>query len=66
MASGAYGIVSGICGLAFFARACSTFCLREGDRGDMAARRLFHASLVYLSVLFLTLIIERIILFQRL
>jgi heme o synthase len=64
-ASGVYGAVSTLAGLAFVALACVLFRERTGHRGERAARRLFQASLLYLTVLFLALIVERVVFFQQ-
>ncbi len=60
-ASPAYGIVSAICGGLFVSFALAIFRERQGEAAKKAARRLFLFSILYLFLLFLTLVVERII-----
>jgi len=59
-ASLAYGVVSAICGLLFVSFAVATFRERLGEAAKTNARRLFVFSILYLFLLFLTLVLERI------
>ena len=62
-ASPEYGIVSVLCGASFVLLAVRTYRERQGRRAKTAARRLFLFSILYLFLLFLTLVVERILFF---
>lgn len=62
-ASPTYGVVSSVLGAAFVCGAFNVFRQRRGDRAKGAARRLFVFSIVYLSLLFMVLVAERLVSF---
>ena len=55
-----YGIVAGVLGIAFLSFAWRVWRVREGRAADLAARRLFGFSLLYLFGLFAVLLVETI------
>ena len=63
-ASPAYGIVSVVCGASFVLLAGQTYRERQGRQAKTAARRLFLFSILYLFLLFLTLVVERTLFFM--
>jgi protoheme IX farnesyltransferase len=60
-ASPVYGVASVVLGLALVIAAIQVFRLRSGEAGRRAALRLFVFSIVYLSLLFMALVAERLI-----
>jgi protoheme IX farnesyltransferase len=60
-AGAAYGAVALILGAAFVALALQVWRVREGGGADMAARRLFGYSVLYLFLLFATLLAESLL-----
>jgi protoheme IX farnesyltransferase len=63
-ASPVYGVVSSVLGLAIVYGAVEVFFRRSGDTARGAALRLFIFSIVYLSLLFMVLVIERLLHFS--
>jgi protoheme IX farnesyltransferase len=60
-ASPFYGVVSVLLGAALVAGAALVFFCREGEAARRAAMRLFFFSIVYLSLLFMELVVERLV-----
>jgi len=60
-ASLAYGAASVVCGALFVFLAFCLFRRRDGEPGRRAARRLFAFSILYLFLLFLVLVVERVL-----
>jgi protoheme IX farnesyltransferase len=60
-ASPVYGVASVVLGLVLVIAAIQVFRLRSGEPARRAALRLFFFSIVYLSLLFMALVVERLI-----
>lgn len=60
-ASPVYGAVALLLGAALVACAVEVYLRREGDKARRAAMRLFFFSIVYLTLLFMVLVIERLL-----
>ncbi|HLH11236.1 MAG TPA: heme o synthase [Methylovirgula sp.] len=60
-ASPVYGVVSAALGAAFVGLAWQVYRLREGDRANKCAMRLFGFSILYLFLLFAEILSERLI-----
>jgi protoheme IX farnesyltransferase len=60
-ASPVYGVAAVVLGVALVIAAIQVFRLRSGEAGRRAALRLFVFSIVYLSLLFMALVAERLI-----
>ncbi len=65
-ASPVYGVTSGVLGLAMVYGAFAVFRRRHGADARAAAMRLFIFSIVYLSLLFMVLVVERLLHFSLL
>ncbi|PWB84201.1 MAG: protoheme IX farnesyltransferase [Methylocystaceae bacterium] len=63
-ASPVYGLVSVVLGFAMVCGAFAVFRLRDGDAARRAALRLFIFSIVYLFLLFMVLVVERLLHFS--
>jgi protoheme IX farnesyltransferase len=63
-ASPVYGVASGLLGAALVAAAVEVFRRRDGEAARRAAMRLFFFSIVYLSLLFMALVVERLLHFS--